>query len=107
PAIRHLGMFDDKTFPEPVNLLDDFSNRGRAAKEQLMNISTDMMDAWDLKLASSQELDSLAKISDLQKFKDAKGADFKQANDKSTDKERFFEVYNRLTETEKAAWNKV
>src|SRR5690606_40343497 len=58
PAPRHLGMFDNTTFEEPANLLDDFSNRGKAAKEQLMNIASDMWDAWDLKLASAVDLDS-------------------------------------------------
>ena len=33
PAQRHLGMFDDKVFPEPDNLLDDYAGRGRAARE--------------------------------------------------------------------------
>src|SRR5690606_16699695 len=71
PAQRHLGMFDDTTFEEPSNLLDDYTNRGRAAKEQLMNISKDMWDAWDLKLASSGDLDSLARLPKAQ-FADAK-----------------------------------
>ncbi|MBC9797752.1 sulfatase family protein [Sinomicrobium weinanense] len=107
PAIRHLGMFDDTTFPEPSNLLDDFSHRGRASREQLMRISVDMMEAWDLKLASSQELDALNEAPPAPEFKDTKEGDFEQANDKSTDKARFLEVYNRMTDEEKAAWNKV
>ncbi|TZF86102.1 sulfatase (plasmid) [Pedobacter sp. BS3] len=107
PATRHLGMFDNVTFPEPSNLLDDFSHRGRAAKEQMMNISTNMWDAWDLKLESSEELDSMAKIAGKVHFKDAKSDDYRQANDKSLDKYRFFQVYNRMTPEQKAAWNKV
>ncbi|WP_017258514.1 sulfatase family protein [Pedobacter arcticus] len=106
PATRHLGMYDDKIFPEPANLFDDFSNRGRAAKEQMMNISTDMMDAWDLKLVSEEELNAFEKSPQKAKFKDSKEGDFKNANDKSTDKQRFFEVYNRMNRTEKAVWNK-
>ncbi|RAV29028.1 sulfatase family protein [Sinomicrobium soli] len=107
PATRHLGMFDDVTFPEPGNLLDNFSGRGRAAKEQLMNISTDMMEAWDLKLATARELDSLTGIAAGHRFGDTKEDDFEHANDKSTDKARFLEVYNRMTGEEKAAWSKV
>lgn len=106
PATRHLGIFNDKTFPEPANLLDGFNNRGSAAKEQLMNISTDLMDVWDLKLISSKELDSMAQIVHKLKFKDTKKDDFKNANDKSTDKERFFQVYNRMNDEEKLAWKK-
>lgn len=107
PAMRHLGMFDKTVFPEPVNLLDNFANRGRAAKEQMMNIATNMWDAWDLKLESSAQLDSMSKINSKVHFKDAKGDDYRQANDKSLDKQRFFQVYNRMTPEQKAQWNKV
>ncbi|ADY52368.1 sulfatase [Pseudopedobacter saltans DSM 12145] len=106
PAQRHLGMFDDKTFVEPSNLLDDYSNRGKAAKEQLMNISKDMWDAWDLKLASSRDLDSLSKVP-KSNFVDGKEDDFTHANDKTLDHQRFFQVFDRMTPEEKAAWTKV
>ncbi|MBD1427161.1 sulfatase family protein [Sphingobacterium arenae] len=106
PAPRHLGMFDNTTFEEPANLLDDFSNRGRAAKEQLMNISSDMWDAWDLKLASAADLDSLAEIP-KETIGDTKEDDFTQANNKSVDKQRFFQVFDRMTEEEKKAWTDV
>lgn len=107
PAMRHLGMFDKTTFPEPVNLLDDFKNRGKAAREQMMNIAANMWDAWDLKLESSEQLDSMAKVLPKTNFKDAKGDDYRQANDVSLDKYRFFQVYNRMTPEQKTKWNKV
>ncbi len=106
PAPRHLGMFDDATFEEPANLLDDYAHRGRAAKEQLMNISKDMWDAWDLKLMSSEDLEAMAK-KPVTKIADAKDDDFTQANDKSLDQQRFFQVFDRMTSAEKAAWTKV
>ena len=106
PAPRHLGMFDHKTFVEPSNLLDDYSNRGRASKEQLMSISKDMWNAWDLKLASSKDLDSIARLPKA-RFADAKDDDFTHANDKSLDEQRFFQVFDRMTAEEKAAWTKV
>jgi len=106
PATRHLGMFDNSVFEEPSNLLDDFSNRGRAAKEQMMNISSDMWDAWDLKLASSKDLDSLSRLPRA-KFVDAKQDDFTQANNKTLDRQRFFQVYDRMTAEEKNAWTQV
>jgi len=34
PAPRHLGIFNETTFPEPTNLFDNYEGRGRAAKEQ-------------------------------------------------------------------------
>ncbi len=49
PGPKHLTMYDDVTIPEPDNLFDDYSNRGRAAKEQDMSIEK-TMDKRDLKL---------------------------------------------------------
>ncbi|NML39466.1 sulfatase-like hydrolase/transferase [Chitinophaga sp. G-6-1-13] len=105
PAIRDLGIYDSVTFPEPPNLLDDFSDRGRASKEQLMNISTDMWDAWDLKIAAADTLHAMEQRPAHRTFKDSKGDDYKQANNKAEDLHRFFQVYNRLTPAQKAQWN--
>ena len=41
--------FEEKTFPVPDNYFDDYSNRGRAAKEQKMSVIKDMMLGYDLK----------------------------------------------------------
>jgi len=41
--------FEEKTFPLPENYFDDYSNRGRAAKEQEMSVIEDMMIGYDLK----------------------------------------------------------
>jgi len=49
PGPKHLTMYDDVTIPEPENLFDDYSNRGRAAKEQDMSIEKTMTPN-DLKL---------------------------------------------------------
>jgi len=51
PGPGHLTMYDDVTMPEPDNLFDDYSNRGRAAKEQDMSIEKTMNDR-DLKLVA-------------------------------------------------------
>jgi arylsulfatase A-like enzyme len=56
PAPRHLGIFNDRTFPEPDNLFDDYSYRGRAAKEQDMSIAHTLANEWDLKLLTRREL---------------------------------------------------
>jgi len=55
PAPKYLNMYDDVTMPEPDNLFDDYSNRGRAAKEQDMNIEKTMNDS-DLKLTPPKNL---------------------------------------------------
>jgi arylsulfatase A-like enzyme len=49
PGPKYLKMYDDVTIPEPENLFDDYSNRGRAAKEQDMSIAKTMTPN-DLKL---------------------------------------------------------
>ena len=55
PGPKHLKMYDDVTMPEPDNLFDDYSNRGRAAKEQDMSIEK-TMNKRDLKLVAPRNL---------------------------------------------------
>ena len=55
PGPEHLTMYDDVTIPEPDNLFDDYSNRGRAAKEQDMSIAKTMTQG-DLKFTAPQNL---------------------------------------------------
>jgi len=55
PGPKYLTMYDDVTIPEPDNLFDDYSNRGRAAKEQDMSIEKTMNDS-DLKLTAPRNL---------------------------------------------------
>jgi arylsulfatase A-like enzyme len=55
PGPKYLTMYDDVTIPEPDNLFDDYSNRGRAAKEQDMSIEK-TMDKRDLKLVTPGDL---------------------------------------------------
>ena len=54
PGPKHLTMYDDVTIPEPDNLFDDYSNRGRAAKEQDMSIARTMTQN-DLKLTPTRK----------------------------------------------------
>ena len=42
PALRHLGMYDGKTVPEPESLFDDYEGRGKAAKGHKMGIADHM-----------------------------------------------------------------
>ncbi|UCG57273.1 MAG: sulfatase [Phycisphaerales bacterium] len=55
PGPEHLTMYDDVTIPEPDNLFDDYSNRGRAAKEQDMSIEK-TMNQRDLKFVAPKNL---------------------------------------------------
>ena len=55
PGPEHLTMYDDVTIPEPDTLFDDYSGRGRAAKEQDMSIEK-TMNKSDLKLVAPKNL---------------------------------------------------
>ena len=78
PGPKHLTMYDNVTMPEPDNLFDDYSNRGRAAKEQDMSIAKTMTPN-DLKLTPPRGL-----TPEQQKLWDAaygpKNEAFKKAN---------------------------
>lgn len=50
PAERHIADFAKRTFPEPATLFDDYSGRGRAAKEAEMNLLKHMNWAGDSKI---------------------------------------------------------
>ena len=56
PAPRHLGIFNDTTFPEPATLFDEYKGRGRASKEQDMSIEHTLKNDWDLKLMTREEI---------------------------------------------------
>ncbi len=51
PEEKYYHLFDSTEFPLPANYFDDYGTRTRAAREQEMEIATDMHYAYDLKLA--------------------------------------------------------
>ena len=55
PALRHLSKYDDVEIPEPENLFDDYSTRGKAAHEQDMTIDKTMRLKEDLKVLGKSE----------------------------------------------------
>lgn len=81
PAQRHLGKFNDVTFKEPANLYDNYETRSRAAYEQDMTIENTLKERWDLKIATPEELQD------------------------STNKDRFYEAYHRMTSAEQKRWH--
>jgi arylsulfatase A-like enzyme len=58
PAPKYLNLFDDKTFDPPANYFDDYQGRGRAAREQEMEIDGHAQWGWDFKLLVSPDGDS-------------------------------------------------
>lgn len=55
PALRHLGHDNDRAYPEPSTLFDDYSGRGKAEHDQDMTIAKTMT-ARDLKLEAPPQL---------------------------------------------------
>lgn len=53
---RHLGIFSNTTFPEPVNLFDDYEDRRKAAREQDISIEHTLTNDWDFKLLTREEM---------------------------------------------------
>ena len=102
PAQRHLGIYNDRVFPEPKTLLDDYTGRGRAAKEQEMEIGEHMWSEWDLKLMSGEELKG--DFSE-EREEDANKADVARANDHLASIRQYQAAYNRMTDEEKARWD--
>ena len=52
PGPNELGMYENITFPEPLTLFDDYSNRGLAELNQRMTIARHMTLERDLKMTS-------------------------------------------------------
>jgi arylsulfatase A-like enzyme len=82
PGPDHLTMYDDVTIPEPETLFDDYSTRSRAAIEQEMTISEHMFPAFDLKITPPQ-------------------------NTTEQDEGLWNQRYNRFTDEQRKAWDKV
>ncbi len=55
PALRHLGHDNDRVYPEPETLFDDYSGRGKAVRDQDMTIADTMTDT-DVKLKAPGNL---------------------------------------------------
>lgn len=58
PAPKYLNLFDDKTFDPPANFFDNYEGRGRAAKEQEMQIDGHARWGHDFKLLVDPNGDS-------------------------------------------------
>ena len=83
PAERHLTLFDDRDFDEPANLFDDYSGRGRAAREQDMEIATTLT-AADLKFEPPKYLNA-EQLAAWQAAYGPKNEAFREANLKGKD----------------------
>ena len=83
PAPNHLTDYEDTVFPEPPNLLDDYSGRAKPASQQEMEVGRHMTMVNDLKVYP---------------LPDAKPGEIKGG---------FMNEYNRMNEKERKMWDAV
>ena len=57
PEEKYYHLFDSTKFPVPSNYFDDYATRTRAAREQEMEIATDMHFGYDLKVPVDSNLE--------------------------------------------------
>jgi arylsulfatase A-like enzyme len=68
PAPKYLNLYDDITFDPPANFFDDYKGRGRAAREQEMEIDGHAQWGHDFKLIVDPNGDSTGFIRDLNRM---------------------------------------
>jgi arylsulfatase A-like enzyme len=68
PAPKYVNLYDDITFDPPANFFDDYEGRGRAAKEQEMQIDGHAMWGHDFKLIVDPSGDSTGFMRDLNRM---------------------------------------
>ncbi|KUK77509.1 MAG: Sulfatase [Proteiniphilum acetatigenes] len=79
PAPKYVNLYDDKTFDLPETFFDDYAGRGRAAKEQEMEVNRDMMWGHDLKLIVDPNGDSTNFVPDLKRMNEEQRANWMAA----------------------------
>lgn len=112
PAERHLEEFTQRTFPEPATLFDDYSGRGRAAKEAEMNLLTHMNWSGDSKIypkvmeelgiAPTTTWDTLAFTREVGRLNPRQRANWMNAYDRVN--ASFREAYPQMGAKEKMQW---
>jgi arylsulfatase A-like enzyme len=68
PAPKYVNLYDDITFDPPANFFDIYEGRGRAAKEQEMQIDGHAMWGHDFKLIIDPNGDSTGFMRDLKRM---------------------------------------
>jgi arylsulfatase A-like enzyme len=68
PAPKYVNLYDDITFDPPANFFDDYQGRGRAAREQEMEIDGHAQWGHDFKLIVDPNGDSTGFMRDLNRM---------------------------------------
>ena len=76
PAPKYLTLYDDITFEPPANYFDDYENRGRAAKEQEMQVDGHARWGHDFKMIVDPNGDSTGFERELNRFNEQQKADW-------------------------------
>jgi arylsulfatase A-like enzyme len=91
PNLKYLGHDNDRQYPEPETLFDDYSGRGRAEHDQDMTLAKTMT-AKDLKLVPPPQL-TPEQLHAWKAYYDPRNEDFQKANLQGQDLVRW--KYNR------------
>ncbi|PZX52150.1 arylsulfatase A-like enzyme [Algoriphagus ratkowskyi] len=112
PAERHVEEFTNRSFKEPATLFDDYSGRGRAAHEAEMNLLTDMHWGGDSKvypevmdelgIPENSSWDKAALTGELNRMTESQRANWDKAYMKVN--EDFKKAYPTMTEKDKMKW---
>ncbi len=100
PAPKYVNLYDDITFQPPANFFDDYTGRGKAAKEQEMKIDGHGMWGHDFKLIIDPNGDSTGFYRDLERMNDEQRANWMAAYE--SENQEFLKA--KLTGKELALW---
>jgi len=91
PNLKYLGHDQDRKYPEPETLFDDYSGRGKAEREQDMTIAKTMNDL-DVKLTAPSQL-TPEQLKQWNAYYGPRNEEFRKANPQGKDLVRW--KYNR------------
>ncbi|MBW6535633.1 MAG: sulfatase [Mariniphaga sp.] len=101
-APKYLDLYDDVTFDPPANFFDNYEGRGRAAKEQEMQIHGHAQWGHDFKMVVDPNGDSTGFHRELNRFNDKQREDWLAAY--TPKNEEFKAKYANLSDEEIALW---
>ncbi len=78
PALRHLGWDQDRVYPEPATLFDDFSNRSKAVSDHDMGLDRTFTDL-DAKLKPAPNL-TREQLSEWNAYYEPRNAAYRKSN---------------------------
>ena len=102
PAPKYLNLYDDVTFEPPSTFFDNYEGRGRAAKEQEMQVHGHAMWGHDFKMIVNPDGDSTGFHHEFRRFNDKQREDWLAAY--TPENEAFKAKYDQLTDKEIAIW---